>query len=247
MSQLQKLPEKRRKSMPSSKQVVEEALSKLGQNLSNQRFVRSNFDRLLRKLFEKTLHVLEEHEQRVDIQILQEIFNPQKGRGRLQIKPDLYRLLRDYFLSVSQSRKQRGGKDFELQVQTLLEKAGVPFVCQPKKERVDLILPNDELWKRDRARAVLISIKRTLRERWRQVVDELEQLRCPNTYLWTADERLAKSTVKEIFQRKIYLVVWDQVKKEFGNYRVFSITEFIKRLEEIHIPNFFREKTPDDS
>jgi len=173
MSQLQKLPEKRRKSMPSSKQVVEEALSKLGQNLSNQRFVRSNFDRLLRKLFEKTLHVLEEHEQRVDIQILQEIFNPQKGRGRLQIKPDLYRLLRDYFLSVSQSRKQRGGKDFELQVQTLLEKAGVPFVCQPKKERVDLILPNDELWKRDRARAVLISIKRTLRERWRQVVDEL--------------------------------------------------------------------------
>ncbi len=79
MSQLQELREKRRKSMPSSKQVVEEALSKLGQNLSNQRFVRSNFDQLLRKLFEKTLHVLEEHEQRVDIQILKEILNPKKA------------------------------------------------------------------------------------------------------------------------------------------------------------------------
>jgi len=217
-------------SSPSSRAVVEETLHRLGHNLSNENYVRQNFNRLLGELFEKTLDVLEEHEERVDIQTLQ--------AGGFAITPVQYRLLRDYFLSVSQSRKQRGGKDFELQVQVLLEKAGVPFVAQPKRERVDLILPNRELWDIDRARTVLISLKRTLRERWRQVADELYSLRCPNTYLLTAEKRLAGGTVEGIFARNIYLVVWDEVKADFGNHRVFGMSELIDRLCRIHMPNW---------
>lgn len=216
--------------MPTSRAVVEETLRRLGHNLSDKNYVRQNFNRLLGELFEKTLDVLEEHEERVDIQILQ--------AGGFAITPAQYRLLRDYFLSVSQSRKQRGGKDFELQVQVLLEKAGVPFVAQPRRERVDLILPNQELWRIDRARAVLISLKRTLRERWRQVADELYSLRCPNTYLLTAEKHLAGRAVEGIFARNIYLVVWDEVKAVFGNHRVFGMNELIDRLCRIHMPNW---------
>jgi len=218
--------------MPSSQEIVQEALRRLSHDLSHPDFVRKHFNALLRQTFEKTLEVLEEYEEEVDRKVLKE--------AHFKLNSAQYRLLRDYFLSVSQSRKQRGGKDFELQVQALLEKAGIPFEAQPKKERVDLVLPNRSLWERDRARAVLVSLKRTLRERWRQVVDELYNLRCPNTYLLTAETSLPQNAVQEIFSRNIYLVVWDEVKRGFGNHKIFNMTELIERLCQIHMPMWDR-------
>ncbi len=177
MTSLQQLRVQRQRLMPPSLQIVEEALVEVGRahNLADQDYVRANFNLLLRELFVKTLEVQERYEEQVDIQLLQQVL----GGCRARLTPQQYRLLRDYFLSVSQSRKQRGGKDFELQVQRLLVLAGIPFVAQTRRERVDLVLPDQQLWKVDRARAVLISLKRTLRERWRQVADELHNLRCP--------------------------------------------------------------------
>jgi hypothetical protein len=230
MTDLDELRSKRRQRMPSSRDVVQETLDRLQRDLSSPDYVRKNFNALLQQLFTDTLKVLEDYEQRVDIELLRE--------AGFDLSPAKYRLLRDYFLSVSQSRKQRGGKDFELQVQKLLEKADIPFEAQTKKERVDLVLPSQDLWNTDRARAVLISLKRTLRERWRQVADELYSLRCPNTYLLTADSSLPKSTVQHIFTRNIYLVVWDSVKNDFGNHRVLSISELMYRLCNLHMPNW---------
>lgn len=218
--------------MPTSQQIIQETLRRLRHDLSDPAFVRRHFNSLLRQVFDKTLDVLEEYEEKVDLGVLQE--------AGFKLNKAQYKLLRDYFLSVSQSRKQRGGKDFELQVQALLEKAGIPFESQPRRERVDLILPNRSLWERDRARAVLLSLKRTLRERWRQVVDELYNLKCPNTYLLTAETSLPQNSVQEIFSRNIYLVVWDEVKHEFGNHRVFDMTELIERLYRIHMPVWYR-------
>jgi hypothetical protein len=231
---LNQLREERRRLMPSSEEVVREALRRIGQDLSDPDFVRANFNALLRELFRRTLEVLEEYEEWVDLQLIERAL----GGDLSRITPEQYRLLRGYFLSVSQSRKQRGGKDFELQVQLLLSHAQIPFKAQTRRERVDLVLPDEQLWQMDRARAVLISLKRTLRERWRQVADELYALRCPNTYLLTAEEHLAAATVREIFQRNIYLVVWDEVKASFGNHRVFGISELIDRLCRVHMPGW---------
>lgn len=228
MKSIDYLRTRRRNLMPSSQEVIEETLKRLSHDLSDQAFVRKHFNSLLHEMFEKTLDVLEECEEKVDVGVLKE--------AGFKLNKTQYRLLRDYFLSVSQSRKQRGGKDFELQVQALLEKAGIPFEAQPRKERVDLILPSRSLWERDRARVVLLSLKRTLRERWRQVVDELYNLRCPNTYILTAETSLPQNSVQEIFSRSIYLVVWDEVKHEFGNHRIFSMTELMERLSRIHMP-----------
>lgn len=70
----------------------------------------------------------------------------------------------------------------------------------------------------------------------RQVADELYNLRCPNTYLLTAEEHVAPTTVQEIFRRNIYLVVWDHVKAGFGNHRVFGMSELMDRLCRVHMP-----------
>ena len=130
-----------------------------------------------------------------------------------------YPLLRRCFLSVSQSRMTRGGRDFELQIEGLFELAHVPYHAQERQNRTDLILPDLETFERNRNVAAVVSVKRTLRERWAEVAEELFKLRSPNVFLFTADEGVTKSHVESICDDyNIYLVVWDEVKtKKFAN------------------------------
>jgi hypothetical protein len=238
---LEKLRRFRKERMPPSLTVVREACRRLDclPNRRSSEEVRSQFNSLLRALFDETLVVLEEFEADIDgRQVLQELVvlgrsDVQSERDQMRVDGDdaqalegavarllrrWHRVLRGVFLSVSQSRKQRGGKDFEYQIQVLLELAEIPHQVQSKRERADFILPSSELLETDRPRAVLLSAKRTLRERWQEVVDELQRVNCPNTYLATADEEFTSSVANEIKKRNIYLVTWDDVKKErFAN------------------------------
>jgi len=59
----------------------------------------------------------------------------------------------------------------------------------------------------------VISVKRTLRERWAEVAEELFNLRSPNVFLFTADEDVTQRHVEQICTRyRIHLVVWDELK-----------------------------------
>ena len=75
MTSLQQLRVQRQRLMPPSRQIVEEALVELERthNIADQNYVRANFNQLLRELFVKTLEVLERYEERVDIQLLQQV------------------------------------------------------------------------------------------------------------------------------------------------------------------------------
>ncbi|MFQ5874038.1 MAG: type II restriction endonuclease [Dehalococcoidia bacterium] len=241
--------------MPTSREVVQEACTRLGylpDKLPAER-ARRDFNALLRRLFEDTLTVLEEHERQVDAgQVLPELVRMQRSdidqeRDAMRSEGDdtdalhasvvrllrkWHQVLRGLFLSVSQSRKQRGGKDFEYQIQTLLGLAQIPHEVQPKRERSDFIFPSTELLHKDRPKAVLLSAKRTLRERWQQVVNELQQVQCPNTYLATAEDRIAQNALNGIKARNIYLVVWDELKNESyaGEPLVVGYSQFIRDL-----------------
>jgi hypothetical protein len=133
--------------------------------------------------------------------------------GMKKLLTDLYPTLRSVFLSVQQGRMTRGGKDFELQIEGLLKLAGVPFHKQERQFRTDLILPSLETYNQNKTISAVASVKRTLRERWRQVAEELYSLRSPNVFLFTTDEKVTEEKVEGICRRhNIYLVVWDQVK-----------------------------------
>lgn len=231
------LRKRRAELMPSSQDVVNETCRRLGYFAGSVKpdDVRHNFNNMLRQLFEHTLVVLEEHERDVDAdQILPQFVEMRKDdiereraamrregddAGALQrtvgrLLKNWHEPLRGIFLSVSQSRKQRGGKDFEYQIQRLLQLAEIPHEVQTRRERADFILPSAEVLAENRPRAVLISAKRTLRERWQEVVDELQKISCPNTYLATADEGFSHGVVVEIKKRNIYLVTWDHIKND---------------------------------
>ena len=219
--------------LPGSEQIVAETFELLGYvpgTLAPDE-VLSGFDELLRHVWRETLHVLERHEERSyaegipreliraypdSVAEAREISEAEGFAAGVQRLLSLwYPQLRRCFLSVSQSRKTRGGKDFELQLERLLTLAEVPHESQERQNRTDLVLPGVAAFERNRNEAMVVSVKRTLRERWREVAEELFNLRAPNVYLLTADESATTGHVEGICGRyNIYLVVWDHVKRD---------------------------------
>ena len=111
-------------------------------------------------------------------------------------------------------KETRGGKDFELQIEGLLDLAGLPYHRQETENRTDLILPDLQTHRANRNISAVVSIKRTLRERWAEVAEELFNLRSPNVFLFTADDSVSQNHVNRICdQYNIHLVVWDHVKR----------------------------------
>lgn len=219
--------------LPSSVEIVDETFRELGyvSDSTSPDEVMANFNSILREAWEHALVVLERHEERTyaqgipleladeypeDVEAATGVAEEQGFvAGVMNLFASWYPKLRRTFLSVSQSRKQRGGKDFELQIEKILDLAEVPYFKQEPRYRTDLILPDVETFQRNKTIAVVVSVKRTLRERWAEVAEELFNLRSPNVFLFTADERVTSTHVERICgQYNIHLVVWDHVKSE---------------------------------
>jgi hypothetical protein len=228
--------------LPSSEVVVETAFRELnyGPNGPGMETVRREFNQRLQQVFEYTLEVLERYEERAYATgIPDELIVRREGAFRKaeramkrskdarqgfqnsfrMLFAELYPTLRQVFLSISQSRKARGGKDFELEFGRLLDYAGVPYQRVSRQTRTDFMVPSDDTFNSNRNIALVLSAKRTLRERWREVAEELFNLRSPNVYLITADDNVSAGHVEQICRRyRIYLVVWDKLKEsDFGN------------------------------
>ena len=217
--------------LPSSAAIVRETFESLGYVSAalEPKDVLQQFDELLRRLWEETLRTLERYEERsysrgISSELMREFPKTvsaaeqtaaQRGfrAGVMNLFSDWYPMLRRAFLSVSQSRMTRGGKDFELQIEGLLDLARIPYHRQETEHRTDLILPNIETHNHNRNISAIVSVKRTLRERWAEVAEELFNLRSPNVFLFTADENVSNNHVNRICgQYNIHLVVWDDVK-----------------------------------
>jgi hypothetical protein len=233
--------------LPPSKQIVQETFDRLGYTPETlePEDVLLNFNKILRVIWEETLVTLERHEESSyaegipnalmrefpeDVDKAEKV-SKERGfkAGVLTLFQSWYPYLRMTFLSVGQSRKTRGGKDFELQIEALLDLARIPYTKQERHNRTDLILPNVDSFLQNRNITMVVSIKRTLRERWAEVAEELFNLRSPNVYLFTADENVSENHVTRICNDyNIHLVVWDDIKeKKFSDRNlVLSYTEW---------------------
>jgi hypothetical protein len=78
-----------------------------------------------------------------------------------------------FFLGLTQGRRPRAGKAFEMLIRELFVRLEYPFSSQPIiNGQPDFILPSLEYFRKNPPGAIIFTIKRTLRERWRQIVTE---------------------------------------------------------------------------
>jgi hypothetical protein len=138
------------------------------------------------------------------------------------------------FLSASQQRKNRAGLSFEHHVAAMLQGGRVRYEEQKVTggRRPDFILPSVAVLEKRHARpfdaAMVLSLKTTLRERWKQV--KLEKFNSA-LFLATVDDRIPSAAIDDMRTNDINLVVPEslQQSKETcyrGKDNVISFREF---------------------
>ncbi|WP_052103727.1 MULTISPECIES: type II restriction endonuclease [Lysobacter] len=137
------------------------------------------------------------------------------------------------FLSASQQRKNRAGRSFEHHIAASLKAGHIRFTEQAVTggRRPDFVMPDLSALrskKRTYAEALVLAAKTTLRERWKQVSSE--RLNC-DVFLATVDDRVAASSIREMANADIRLVVPEALKSSDeahykGQPNVLSFREF---------------------
>jgi hypothetical protein len=140
---------------------------------------------------------------------------PAKKELREESLLEFAKLVREMEARAGQMRKARGGATFQKIVKKLLNLAGVP--CEePSKDtkrllkRIDLVAPSAETAKNAPDKAIFIAAKRTLRERWKQVVPE--QMRGTILYLVTINSGCSAEKAQEIRETGMVAYVPQELK-----------------------------------
>jgi hypothetical protein len=116
-----------------------------------------------------------------------------------------------FFLGLTQGRRVRAGKAFELVIRTLFILLNYPFTSQAViNGQPDFILPSVEHYRRNPMDVIIFTVKRTLRERWRQIVTE--GTRGLGFFLATIDEDIAQRDLADMLASRINLVVPTRIK-----------------------------------
>jgi hypothetical protein len=125
--------------------------------------------------------------------------------------------------SNTQSRRSRAGETFERIIYKLYETFNYPYDSQKKigrkifqdkglGKKVDSVLPSISAFETRRDKVIVGTMKTTLRERWQEVVEEIERTKIPKIYLLTADDDIAKNKISEMSKHNIVLVVYKPIK-----------------------------------
>ncbi len=228
----------RRNFMPSGEKLAELAQKKLV-----IRDVENNFNYYLRELLDIEFELYKKFEKKCTIKIFEEALNKKivkfpKGNFKqsfLRFFEHHYDDFWNLFLSISQSRRTRAGGSFENHLKFLFSKLDYPYDTHTLLNgKVDYLFPSEEVFRKNRTVCLVISVKRTLRERWRQVIGELASINAGKIYIATQEENISKQKIQEIKKHNINLVVFDEEKEKKlkEEYNVIGFSELIKE----HLP-----------
>ncbi len=117
-----------------------------------------------------------------------------------------------FFLGLGQGRKARAGGAMESVVQTLIQQIGYPFTPQAKIDgQPDFLFPSIGHFEKMPVDCIIFTVKRTLRERWRQIVTEGSK--GLQFFLATIDESVPATELATMKNHRVWIVVPKRVKE----------------------------------
>ncbi len=114
-------------------------------------------------------------------------------------------------MSVINRRKNRAGRALELHLATVFQEEGVSFQAQVMTEtgsKVDFLFPSLDRYQGATSAASdihMLAVKTTLKDRWRQVLQEGKKV--SPKHLFTLDEGVSLATYQDMKSRDLQLVV----------------------------------------
>ena len=206
------------KLLPSARKVFETALAELLSDVSDREQIRENFSALVLRVQVRAYELYREAEGKAAAAALQQVIEP---RLESQTATEVFNFMKEHpfvldrlYLSLTQSRRTRAGATFELVVTTLFQALGYPHTPQPELpgSNPDYVLPSIEHYRNYATDCILFTCKRTLRERWRQVVTEGTTGQA--FFLATIDDRLSAPQLAAMQQNHVIVVVPGETKVE---------------------------------
>ena len=150
--------------------------------------------------------------------------------------------------SNTNARRSRAGTTFEALFSRALAAFGIPYQDQNSLgntffksnnlgKKVDFIVPSAQQYENLRNKCAIISTKTTLRERWQQVVEELERSNVPHIYLATLGEDVTNNVLQIMKNYNITLVVPSKIRdKHPESHNVMDFQSFFEELSSTFNP-----------
>lgn len=159
--------------------------------------------------------------------------------------------------SVTNSRRSRAGKAFEEIVHSIMAAYGYPYDDQSKLGKktfeqkglgkiVDGILPGMDAYQTSRQKCLILTMKTTLRERWQEVVEELNRTNVPSIHLLTLDEGISENQLDLMKNHNITLVTYAEIKAKFPGYTNIISFETLFNTEIPHMLEWWMRNYPDE-
>lgn len=188
-----------KKTIPSVDELIQETAKAL--NLTDS-YIKTNFGKALVSFDEKATQIFRSYESNAMLELARSwvtVNKPRLGQEMKEIlifldKEDWHtfvekasrlfqefaKLVQSFEKDLGNMRKARGGKVFEKAVLMMLQRLGFRAEAPSKKHaeklgRVDIIVPSAEEALNYPDRAVFLTCKRTLRERWKQEIPQIER------------------------------------------------------------------------
>lgn len=234
-----KLFEEFKRRVPNNEDLIKEVLEEeIGSDKINSEYIKDNFSKLVEiihnSIYEKYLCKQKE----IGNDIITKHIEENNNR-------ELFLDFNDFYMSIFQSRKVRAGKVFESIIGALFKKCNYPFEEQIIiNGKPDFLLPSEEAYRNNPMDCIIFTAKRTLRERWRQIVTE--GTKAYGFFLTTLDEDITGSQLNEMKNNKIYIVLPKKRIEENANYmnqtNVISYEDFFEDFLDPAVKRWERQK-----
>ena len=145
--------------------------------------------------------------------------------------------LADFALSIMQRRRSRAGRAVENHIEAILQEHQVEFVRNAKTENEsspDFLFPSSKAYHDDSFDSSLLCMlgaKRTLKDRWRQVLTEADRI--DHKHLFTMQRKISKAQTDEIVKRDLTLVIPSSLHGAFTPAQLKSIMSFREFIDEV--------------
>ncbi|MGH9524547.1 MAG: type II restriction endonuclease, partial [Terriglobales bacterium] len=133
---------------------------------------------------------------------------------------DNFQSIDKFFLSLGQSRHPHLVKTFELLVCKLIACAYAEVAKPVLRGQPDFLMPSVEHFRRTPGDCLVFSVKKNLRDRWRQMVSDTA--RPQGYYIATLDEEVSKPELFDMEAAGFHLVVTTRLKHSRHEYQMAS-------------------------
>jgi len=167
-----------------------------------------------------------------------EFFLFQAMEKRIRHK-DIHRMFStiDEFLttaqSILQSRKARAGNSLEHHVEYVFKRAGLIFDPQPKIDgNPDFIFPSAQAYHEGSNDVIVVGVKRTCKDRWRQVLNEAPRIK--KKYILTLQPGISPKQLQQMNEANVTLIIPAVLKQQYPKdspCEILTVQQFIDHVK----------------